>query len=341
MIPLDKNESYWMLGDELVAATHATSACELSMYPDYQKLKEALAAYSGVTQEHLLITPGSDAAIQHIARAYASGSGEVLLPAPTFYGYESILDRVGAKVVPTTYEERDNQFVFPLAKTLETLKRGSAKALFLCHPNNPLGCPLSEEDIKKLVEAARASDTVIVSDEAYFEFSASTSFLPYLAELPNLIIVRTLSKAFALSGARVGYAIASPIIVKQLEKLMLPWPIAHLSVTAALALLGRTDEVTACRKKVITERAIFVGALNAIHGIITYPSETNFVLVRVPDAERTRDELLSGGVRVAIGESMSHFPEAKMLLRNTLRIAIPSSEDSQKVIDILRSSFTG
>ncbi len=299
-------------------------------------MKDALAAYAGVTKEQILVTPGSDAAIENIARAYVGGGGEVILPVPTFYGYESILDRVGAKIIPIPYEERDGRFVFPLAKTIEVLANGSAKVLFLCHPNNPLGCPLSPEDISALVKAARRSNTLVVSDEAYFEFSSGTTFLSHLAELPNLIVIRTLSKAFALSGARVGYAIASPEIVKKLEQLMLPWPVAHLSVAAALALLARADVVKARRTIVIAERERFIKTLQELSSVTTYPSETNFVLVRVPDAARVRDVLLAQGVRVALGESMSRFPGAKVLLKDSLRIAVPDPESEQSLISILR-----
>lgn len=338
-MPLDRNESYWMLDDELVAATNVTTANELSTYPDYGELKEALAKYAGVAKEQLLITAGSDAAIEHIARAYAGNGGEVILPVPTFYGYETILERVGAHIVPITYEERDGHFIFPLAKTIEALKDGSAKVLFLCHPNNPLGCPLSLEEIAAVVMAARTSDTLIVSDEAYFEFSSGASFLPYLAELPNLVIIRTLSKAFALSGARVGYAIAAPDIIKKLEKLMLPWAVTHLSVSVARALLARADAVKTRRDVVISERIHFIQALQRISSITAYPSETNFVLVRVPDAVRVRDVLLEKGIRVALGEPMSRFPEAKELLNGTLRIAIPAPESKVVFLEALRTSL--
>ncbi|MBI5405743.1 histidinol-phosphate aminotransferase family protein [Candidatus Kaiserbacteria bacterium] len=334
---LDRNESYWLLDDELVAAVHAPKREALSTYPDYGELKSALAKYAGVAPEQILVTPGSVTAIEYIARAYAGGGGKAILPTPTFYCYESILDGVGAKIVPIAYEEQDGRFVFPLAKTIEALKNGSAKALFLCHPNNPLGCSLTGEEISALVAAARGSETLLVSDEAYFEFSSGTTFLPYLAELPNLIIIRTLSKAFALSGARIGYAIAASEITKKLEKLMLPWPVAYQSATAALALLARADKVKVRREMVIAEREHFIETLRALPGVTAaYPSETNFVLLRVPNAAHVRDGLFAQGIRVALGEPMSHVPEAKVLLKDTLRIAVPAPESEVSFMEALR-----
>lgn len=338
MMPLDKNESYWLLTDELVAAVRASGARELSTYPDYGELKAALATYAGVASENIVATSGSVAAIEHIARAYASGGKEVILPVPTFYCYETILESIGAKVTPIAYEERDGQFVFPLEETVRALKRNTATALFLCHPNNPLGCPLSKDDIITIVAAAKENDTLIVSDEAYFEFSSGDSFLPYLSELPNLIIIRTLSKAFALSGARVGYIIAAPNLLKEIGKVMLPWTVAYGSVTAALALLVQADKVKARRKIVIDARGHFIQALRAA-SITAYPSETNFVLVHVPDALRMRDSLLAQGIRVALGEPMSRFPEAKALLKDTLRIAIPAPESEVSFIEALKKTL--
>lgn len=339
-MPLDRNESYWLLDDELVEAARTLGVRELSTYPEYAALKHALASYAGVSKDQLLVTPGSDAAIEHIARSYAGNGGKALLPVPTFYGYETILDRVGAETVPIAYEEREGRFVFPLAKTIEMLKSNAAGVLFLCHPNNPLGCPLSRGDIEVLVEAMRGSTTLVVSDEAYFEFSSRTSFLPYLAELPNLVIIRSLSKSFALSGARVGYAIAAPSIVKRIEQLMLPWPVAHLSAAAALTLLAQAEKVEERRTIVIAARDHFAEMLSAIPGVVAYPSETNFVLVRAAHASRIRDELLARNIRVALGEPMSHFPEARALLKDTLRIAVPAPRDLPDFTAVLSDLFT-
>ncbi len=325
-----------MLDDEFVAAARAGEARELfSTYPEYGALREALARYAGVVPEQIFVTPGSDAAIEHIARAYVGGGGEALLPVPTFYGYESILARVGARVTPLTYTEQDGHFVFPLEETLVALAKGSAKVLFLCHPNNPLGSPLSATDMEALIAAARGSDTLIVSDEAYFEFSDGTTFLPYLSELPNLIVIRTLSKSFGLAGARVGYAIADPEIVKQLQRSLLPWPVTHPSVAAALVLLERADAVGERRAIVIEARDRFADALSNILGIVVYPSQTNFVLVRLPHAEQVRDGFAAQGIQVAPGEQMTQFPEAKKLLKDTLRIATPSPSDSPIVLGAL------
>ncbi|MBU6323196.1 MAG: histidinol-phosphate aminotransferase family protein [Patescibacteria group bacterium] len=338
MIPLDKNESYWLLDDELVEAARGFGRMELGTYPDYTALKAALAAYADVPEDCILVTPGSDAAIEAIARAYV-GKGEAVLPVPTFYGYERILDRVGSEIVPVPYESEAGEPEFPLRRTLAAITAGKPKAVFLCNPNNPLGCGIKDADAARVLETASLNDVITVSDEAYFEYSGRT-LLPSLTLKPNLIILRTLSKAFGIPGARVGYAIAAPEAVERMQRELLPWPVAHESAAAALALLGRAEKVKERRDAVIRMRASFFEALQALPNVQTLPTETNFAFIHVPHAREAAEKLGGLGVRVALGEDMSRFPEAKSLLVDTLRIAIPSPEDMGGVVDNFAKVFT-
>jgi histidinol-phosphate aminotransferase len=334
MIPLDRNESYWLLTDELLSYCKEYDVRALSTYPRYDDLKQKLASYAGVSTDNLSLTPGSDAAIQEFARAYVGAGGLALLPVPTFYGYESILERVGANVLPVTYIEEDGRFVFPIEETCRLLETEQPQALFLCNPNNPLGSPIPDEYLERLCRATAVSGTLLVVDEAYYEYSGRT-VVGRFADTPNLVIFRTLSKGFGIPGARVGYCIARPEIVKTMEALMLPWPVAHTSAAAALALLGRIPEVTICRERTITEREHLKNALETWGGCTVYPSETNFLLIRVPDAARTAAVLKERGIAVATGDWMSKHADAKHLLASTLRIATPAPEDREQLIDIL------
>lgn len=330
---LDRNESYWLLTEELLALTRTLGATDLSTYPDYGELKKALAQYVGVPADHVLVTPGSDAAIEHIARVFAGKGGEVLLPVPTFYGYETILDRVETRITPLIYTEKNGQFFFPQSETVSACESKSARILFLCHPNNPLGSTLTRENMTVVMEATRAHSLMVVSDEAYAEFSQSESLLSYLRDRPNLIILRTLSKAFGLAGARVGYVLAQPQVIQTLERQLLPWPIAHASVSAALALLERREVVASRRAVLIQNHGHVTSALRALPGVTVYDTHTNFVLVRVSDARQVHSELSRQGIRVALGEPMTRFPEAQQLLHNTLRIAVPSPIDFPRFMD--------
>jgi histidinol-phosphate aminotransferase len=338
VIPLDRNESYWLLDDELVREFSSSGKKDFSTYPDYAEFKNELARYVGVDVSQLCITPGSDAAIQTFAQACVGMGGEAILPVPTFYGYESILERVGAVITPVHYTENDGAFIFPIEGTLEALRKPGVKALFLCQPNNPLGCNITDTDAERLISAAKENNVLLVSDEAYFEFSGKT-LLPLLSEMSNLIIIRTLSKGFGLSGARIGYCIAAPEYIQKMEALMLPWPVANQSLFAARTALAHTDHILERLQLVIQEREKFINALKEIKGVIVYGSETNFVLIRVPSAVQVMQALLTAGIKVALGERMSRFPEAKSLLSNTLRVAIPSPEHVETVLNCLRESL--
>ena len=340
-MPLDRNESYWMLDEELVELTRTVGGRELSTYPDpqYHDLKKAIAQYAGVAPDQIFVTPGSASAIEHITRLYANSTGVVALPVPTFYGYETILGYVGTQVLPITYEEHDGRFIFPLEKVVATLKDGLVNVLFICQPNNPLGCSLSRGDISKIVEAAHNSKTMLVSDEAYFEFSSGTSFLPYLSTLPNLIVIRSLSKSFGLSGARVGWAMATQDIVKKLDQIQVQWPIAHPSTSIACTLLSQAEKIKFRRDIVIRAREQFADKLSKLPNVKVYPSETNFILVRVLNALHVQNVLLEKGIRIASGETMSRFSEAKNLLRDTLRIVVPAPESEALFMDTFQNAM--
>lgn len=337
MISLDKNESYWMLDDELIDVVNKATAGTFSTYPDYKNFKDTLATYANVSPEQILITPGSDAAIEYIAKKYTKDSKEFVLPVPTFYGYENILNKIGSNVIPVAYEIQSDHFVFPLEQVISLLKQGKPKVLFVCQPNNPLGTVLSKREILAIVETARASGTIVVSDEAYFEFSSGNTFFPYLSELSNLIIIRTFSKTFGLAGARVGYALSSLDIVKDIGKDMRPWEIAHPSIAVASALLKYDEKINLRRNIIISARERLIKKLRLLHGVIVYPSETNFILIRISgNAVSVSDALLKDNIRVANGENMSNFPIAVPILKDTLRIAIPDLESEDVLINTIK-----
>ncbi len=337
-MPLDRNESYWLIDENLLEACKQFDISVLSTYPDYDELKIKIAKYAGVTPEEICLTPGSDAVIETIARVFVGKEGKALLPVPTFYGYEAILGRVGADMIPVTYTEEGGEFQFPHEEFRREIKSEEIKAAFLCSPNNPLGCTLGETQTKEVIDAVPSS-ALLVSDEAYFEYSGYT-LLPYLESRENLIIVRTLSKGFGIPGARIGYCIAKPDIIKQIEKELLPWPIAHTSFFVANTLLDREDQVRKRRELVIQQRARFIEALQQHKDIQVYPSETNFVLIRTPRAEELVKVFAENSIRVVLGEHMTQFPVAKGLLHSTIRMAIPSPEDQDTVDNLLQIYFT-
>jgi histidinol-phosphate aminotransferase len=331
-IPLAHNESYWLLDDTLRhIALSALQPEALSLYPDYDNLERALAGYADVGRENLVATPGSDHAIQAVVEIVEHESNSVLLPVPTFYGYERILQRYQVQIKPTFYTLENGEFMFPLAQSLSELT--SSTALFLCNPNNPLGTSIPPDTLAALLDESKRIGAMVVLDEAYFEFGESSA-IDRIHSQP-LIILRTLSKAFGLSGVRVGYAIASEQYVRKMRDVLLPWPISGLSAHAAIALLNKADDVAVRRKKVLDQRRAFMQSLSEIPSVELYKSSTNFVLIKIPDAARCAEALRRESIEVALTDFMSSYGAAKALLRDTLRLAIPSPEDTPRVLSAL------
>ena len=332
-ISLHQNECYWLLDEALVKVVKSgVDAAALSTYPDYTELKVALASYADTVPESVCVTAGSDSAISLLTELCIHKGQKIILPVPTFYGYERILARHGAEVMPTYYTEKDGKFEFPLKETLQAMTEGSA--VFLCHPKNPLGSIIEEAELEVLFDAAKNKNALIVLDEAYFEYGGTTH-VGRVNDQP-MVVLRTLSKAFGLSGSRIGYAISSPDIIRSMQKLQLPWPVAHTSANAALALLEQATKVAERREAVLSERKLFKDELSKISGLETFESATNFILVRTDHALEIAAGLKEQGIFVATTDFMTGFDMARELLASTLRIAIPSPEDREEVLDAIR-----
>lgn len=333
-ISLQHNESYWFLTPQMLRLIKdKLTEHSFSTYPVYDGLRARLAAYAGVPNGSITLTPGSDAAISQITQALVSEGKTIALPVPTFYGYERILQRLKACVAPIPYRSGDI-FEFPLEETVTCLQKGEAQALFLCHPNNPLGCTIPSEQLTAILDVAASANVFVLLDEAYLEFGG-TSSAKRIGKQP-LAIIRTMSKAFGLSGARVGYCISDAPFVASFSKSLLPWPVAHPSIAAALALLEQPGHIKERLRSVLDQRDLFTRALQEI-GVRTYPSATNFVLARVPNAQTVADGLRNGGIYTAVPAVMTAYPDAQMLLHDTMRMAIPSPDDMPDVLAHLTS----
>ncbi len=327
-----------MLDEALIQAIiGGINSKTFSTYPQYENLRKAIGAYGGVESSSVCLSSGSDALISAVVELCTHQGYTIALPTPTFYGYERIIRRHNAQILPTFYEERDGAFIFPLSSTIDLMKTAQVQAIFLCNPNNPLGVSIPEDELALLLDVARDTHTLAIVDEAYYEFGGTTVISRL--ETQPLLIIRTLSKSFALAGARVGYCMGSTELIAKINTFFLPWPIAHLSVMAALILLEHEKAVDDRRALVIEQRDNLIATLSVIPDIHVYSSKTNFVLLRVRDAARIAESLEKRGFIVAVCAEMSAFEPAKKLLSNTIRIAIPSPEDTHDFVESLKSSL--
>ncbi len=262
----------------------------LNRYPDpHQKeLKAALSAQKDVPAENIFIGNGSDEVIDLIYRVFATpGKDSVLICPPTYGMYEvsANINDINVVKVPLL-----DDFQLNMDAVLEKVKSNpSIKIIFVCSPNNPTGNRL--KNVKMLVENFQG---IVALDEAYIDFRADRTYLPKINKYPNLIVMQTFSKAWALAGARVGIAYAQTDIIELLNKVKPPYNVSQLNQKAALEALSikhvKSDRVG----KIMNEREFLVEELEKLPIVEKiYPSDANFLLVQVSDANSIYKQLVN------------------------------------------------
>jgi histidinol-phosphate aminotransferase len=320
---LHANELPWRsLGDDTEAG--------LNRYPEPQphELVSALAELYGVRPNQLLVGRGSDEAIDLLVRAFCRAGRDAVMVCPPTFGMYSVAARIqGAEVV--TVPLRPD---FALDETA-VLQRCSpeVKLLFLCSPNNPTGNLLDEQAILRIA-AHLAGRAVVVVDEAYIEFSDSRCLSRYLHQVPHLAVLRTLSKAHGLAGARCGALLADPEVIALLRKVIPPYAIAQPTVEAVLTQL-EPPQLAISRQHIDlirSERARLSAALGEVRGVLqVWPSDANFLLVEFSDA----------------GAALEAARRARLLVRDVrsqpglgkaLRITVGSVVQNDRLLQALR-----
>ncbi|MDH5834181.1 histidinol-phosphate transaminase [Luteimonas kalidii] len=323
---LNANESAW------ANVADADGACR--RYPDPQPaaLRDALAALYSVAPERLLVGRGSDEAIDLLVRATCIPGRDAVLVTPPVFGMYAVSARLqGAPLVEVPLHDDPQAGLVPdIAAIGEVAVARGAKLVFLCSPSNPGGAavPLAEIDALSRLLDGRA---LVVVDEAYGEFADGPSATMLLDALPNLVVLRTLSKAHALAAARIGVAIGDPALIAALRRCQAPYPVPAPCAALALAGLGTAARAQTCARvgAVRSERERLAGAMQALPGVRrVYPSEANFLLVRFEDAGAAFETLLAAGIVVRDQRSAYGLGDA-------LRITIGTPEQNARVLDVL------
>jgi histidinol-phosphate aminotransferase len=276
--------------DDLAAAVRDLS---LHRYPDGQMrdLRQAIADRTGHPVDGVWTANGSNEILSQVLQAYGGPERRAALFEPTY-----LLHRRLCWLTRTGIVERRLDPPFALAEDDAAWLRSEAPdVVFVCSPNNPTGNAQSLDAIRAVAEAAEGLVTV---DQAYVEFGGEDA-LPLVSTHPNVAVVRTFSKAFALAGARIGYVLADPGVVEDLQRVRLPYHLSALTQTAGLVALRHADEAAAALDAIRVERDRIARALGAIEGLTVFPSDANFVLFQPPgDAREIWDGLLDRGVLV-------------------------------------------
>lgn len=296
---LNTNECPYQLPDGFrEQLARAAVELPLNRYPDREavRLREALAAHTGHPPDGIWAANGSNETIQQLLLAYGGPGRRVALFEPTYQLHERIAWVAHADLVRVSLEP---PFVIGPGHVRSALE-AEPHVAFVCSPNNPTGNAQPTESVEAL---AASGATLVIVDEAYIEFGGKSA-AGLLAGLPNLVVVRTFSKAFALAGARIGYCLAAPEVVEDLRRVRLPYHLSSLTQAAGLAALHHAEEAMDILEAVRAQRDRILEGLTRLEGFEPYPSDANFVLFRPPgDPKDLWQALLDRGVLVRdVGE---------------------------------------
>ena len=297
----------------------------VNRYPDPQqrKLKEVIARRRGVAANQLLLGNGSDEVLDLIFRAFCTPNKDNVIVMPPTYGMYKVLANINCVSLDEAPLNNDFQLV---TKDILNQISSQTKAIFLCSPNNPSGNSFRREDILTLLQSFTG---LVVIDEAYIDFSTQKSLVSELSSYPNLIITQTLSKAYGLAGIRLGICIASEEIVYILNKIKPPYNINSLTQERAISALKDWDTTQEQITQLIAERKGLFAQLEKISFVEkVYPSDANFLLVRVDDANKRYAQLIQNDIVV-------RNRSKQVGCENCLRFSVGTPQENQILIETL------
>jgi histidinol-phosphate aminotransferase len=329
MVKLDAMENPYALPDALRNELgELTRDAALNRYPDptAPELRARLRAAFGIADEYgLLLGNGSDEIITMVAQTLARPGAVMLALEPSFamYRMNAIYARMQYIGVPL-----DADFTLNLERVLAAVRMHRPALTFIAYPNNPTGNLYPERDIEAIIEA---SPGFVVLDEAYHAF-AGRSFMDRLARYPNLMVMRTVSK-LGLAGIRLGYAVARPEWIAEFDKLRPPYNVNVLTQAVAARALERLDVLNDQAARIRADRSALARALGALPRLQSFPSEANFILARVPDADALYAALEARGVLVR------NLHGSHPLLDNCLRFTVGAPDENEQLIAALQASL--
>ncbi len=329
-LKLDANESPFPIPLEIRAqlASELLNGNNYQLYPDTNAdaLRDALARQLKLERDNILIGNGSDELLQIVTTAFAGPGDKVLCPSPGF-GMVSYYARL-AGAIPVDYP-LNGKFQYSLHQIELGIMEHKPKILHICTPNNPTGSTMAVSDIASL---ARWFDGIVVVDEAYYEFHGET-MASMINRYPNVVVLRTFSKAMGMAGLRVGYLICNKYLAEEIYKVKPPYNVNSFSQRAAELLLEHRDVQMGRVKEIVEAREWLYRALEGLRGIEPYPSCANFILIKVKDAAVFYKGLLEKGILVR------HF-ENNPLLKNHLRITVGRKDDNKYILHSLAEILT-
>ncbi|MGU3415435.1 histidinol-phosphate transaminase [Enterobacteriaceae bacterium C34A] len=321
----------WLNANEFpTAVAFDLSQQTLNRYPECQPkaVIDNYAQYAGLKPEQVLVSRGADEGIELLIRAFCEPGKDAILFCPPTYGMYS----VSAETFGVEYRTVPALDNWQLDLQAIGDKLDGVKVVYVCSPNNPTGQIINPQDIRVLLEMTRGK-AIVVADEAYIEFCPQATLTGWIAEYPHLVVLRTLSKAFALAGLRCGFTLASEEVIALLLKVIAPYPLSTPVADIAAQALS-PQGINAMRERVaqiLAERQYLVSQLRDIACVEqVFDSETNYILARITASSAVFKSLWDQGI---ILRDQNKQPS----LSGCLRITIGTRDESQRVIDALRA----
>jgi len=299
----------------------------LNRYPDSKQieLKSLLSGIKKTSINNIILGNGSDEILDFLIRTFCEPNQDniIILP-PTYDMYKLLADVNAVKTIEVGLSEN---FQLKVQQILTT-SSSNTKILFLCSPNNPTGNSFNVSEVEELLSKFKG---IVVLDEAYIDFSKQESWLKRLEEFPNLIITQTLSKAYGLAGIRLGICYASTEIISVLNTIKPPYNINELTQQKGIEQLSKPSYVNIHVNTILKERERLIKHLETIDIIKTiYPTDANFVLIKVDDANKRYNQLIKKGIVV---RNRTNQP----LCENCLRLTIGTEDENEKLIKALKN----
>jgi histidinol-phosphate aminotransferase len=294
-------------------------------YPDPMQwdLKKKISAIKQVPAENILLGNGSDECIDLLIRAFCEPALDQVLTFPPTYGMYEVYARINNAGLVEVPLRTDFQLDL---EAVENALTAQTKIIFLCSPNNPTGNSLYREDIELVLNNF---DGLVVVDEAYINYSRQRSFLPDLKDYPNLVVLQTFSKAWGLAALRLGMTYASPGIIDILNKIKPPYNINAATQEIALKALDKLDDVNSMIRETVQERSLLIESLRNVPGVEQiYPTDANFVLVRIAEATLVYEYLRDRGIIVRNRSNV-------LLCADCLRITVGTPEQNKQLLNAL------
>lgn len=301
---------------------------DYNRYPDpvQLELKEKIGRVKGLFPENIFVGNGSDEAIDLLIRSFCVPGQDAIMVCPPTYGMYEVAAKINDVVIQKV-PLLANTFQLD-ANTMKATIDKRTKLIFICSPNNPTG---NAFDRQQIIEITRNFSGLVVVDEAYINFCSKPSMIRELVDLPNLVVLQTLSKAWGLAGLRVGMAFASQQLIDVLNKVKAPYNVNCESQRLAIAALDNVAQVNAWIQELVDERNNLAGQLNRFQFVRTvFPSDANFLLVKADAAEALFHFLQQREVIVRDRSSV-------LLCDNCLRISVGTSAENKRLIELLNT----